>query len=51
MRLEEPCGATREATIRAGVSYTRPPGVEHNVVNPGPLPFSFVEIEFKAHPG
>jgi quercetin dioxygenase-like cupin family protein len=51
MLLEEPGGATREATIKAGVSYTRPPGMEHNVVNAGVVPFSFVEIEFKAHPG
>ncbi|WP_043830798.1 cupin domain-containing protein [Muricoccus aerilatus] len=51
MTLEEPGGATREATIRAGVSYSRPPGVEHNVINGGTEPFSFVEIEFKAHPG
>jgi len=51
MLLEEPGGATRTATIKAGVSYTRPPGVEHNVVNDGAVPFSFVEIEFKAHPG
>ena len=51
MLLEEPGGAVREARIAAGVSYARPPGLEHNVVNAGTVPFSFVEIEFKAHPG
>ncbi|WP_376095302.1 cupin domain-containing protein [Roseomonas sp. CCTCC AB2023176] len=51
MTLEEPGGATRKASIAAGVSYTRAPGVEHNVVNTGEAAFSFVEIEFKAHPG
>jgi len=51
MLLEEPGGATRRATIRAGVSYARPPGVEHNVVNDGATAFAFVEIEFKARPG
>ncbi|WP_426959235.1 cupin domain-containing protein [Muricoccus radiodurans] len=51
MLLEEPGGATREVTMLAGASYTRPPGIEHNVVNAGETSFSFVEIEFKARPG
>ncbi|MGI9296717.1 MAG: cupin domain-containing protein [Gammaproteobacteria bacterium] len=35
------------ASLRAGQSYFREAGVEHNVVNINRRPFSFVEIEFK----
>ncbi|MBE9606639.1 cupin domain-containing protein [Acetobacteraceae bacterium H6797] len=51
MLIEEPGGATREATITAGVSYQRPFGAEHNVVNNGTTPFSFVETELKSLQG
>jgi quercetin dioxygenase-like cupin family protein len=34
--------------LTAGVAYSRPVGVEHNVINPGPGEFVFVEIELKA---
>jgi beta-alanine degradation protein BauB len=34
--------------LTAGVSYARPVGVEHNVVNPGAAEFVFVEIELKS---
>jgi quercetin dioxygenase-like cupin family protein len=34
--------------LTAGVSYARPVGVEHNVVNPGTTEFVFVEIELKS---
>jgi mannose-6-phosphate isomerase-like protein (cupin superfamily) len=30
-----------------GQSYARPVGVEHNVVNPNPHEFVFVEVELK----
>jgi beta-alanine degradation protein BauB len=33
--------------LTAGESYTRPAGSEHNVINPGPEEFVFIEIEFK----
>lgn len=33
--------------LAAGQSYTRPEGVEHNIVNTGPGEFVFVEIELK----
>ncbi|WP_262105966.1 cupin domain-containing protein [Arthrobacter sp. Marseille-P9274] len=33
--------------LTAGQSYTRPAGSEHNVINPGPEEFVFVEIEAK----
>lgn len=38
----------REAELTAGLSYFRTAGVEHDVVNPNPTPFVFVEIELKA---
>lgn len=47
MLLEEPGGARREVTVRAGEAYKRPEGVEHNVVNAGEAPMSFVEVELK----
>ena len=34
--------------LTAGVSYARPVGVEHNVINPGAAEFVFVEIELKS---
>ena len=33
--------------LAAGVSYSRPAGIEHNVFNAGPEPMAFVEIEMK----
>jgi len=30
-----------------GQAYTRPAGVEHNIVNPGASDFVFVEVELK----
>jgi quercetin dioxygenase-like cupin family protein len=47
MLLEEPGGETRRVHIEAGTVYRRTAGVEHNVVNDGPLPMSFVEVELK----
>ncbi|MBL6456474.1 cupin domain-containing protein [Belnapia sp. T6] len=44
-------GETMTAELQAGVSYTRGPGVEHNVVNAGSAPLSFVETELKSLPG
>ena len=43
--LEEPGGASREVTMEAGASYSRPVGIEHNVVNGGDSPMAFVEVE------
>jgi beta-alanine degradation protein BauB len=37
--------------LTAGVSYARPIGVEHNVINPGSCEFVFVEIELKSSAG
>jgi quercetin dioxygenase-like cupin family protein len=36
-----------ENPLRTGQAYARPAGVEHNVVNPGPGEFVFVEVEIK----
>ena len=46
--LEEPGGGSRRVEMDAGQSYRRGEGVEHNVVNDGDAPMSFVEIELKA---
>ena len=46
LRLEE-AGGVRVVPLQAGASYARPAGVAHNVVNPNPHEFRFVEIELK----
>ena len=46
LRLIEPEG-TRDAQLAAGVSYCRPAGVNHNVVNINTYEFRFLEIELK----
>lgn len=45
--LEEPGGAARETVVKAGDAYRRSEGVEHNVVNRGSKPMTFVETELK----
>lgn len=45
--LETPAGPVT-SQLTAGVSYARPVGVEHNVINPGSTEFVFVEIELKS---
>ncbi|MGB3280335.1 MAG: cupin domain-containing protein [Pseudorhodobacter sp.] len=47
MRLEEPGGEIREVLVPAGSAYRRHEGVEHNVINAGQAPMSFVEVELK----
>ncbi|MEO8038712.1 MAG: cupin domain-containing protein [Betaproteobacteria bacterium] len=47
LRLVEPTG-TREVELKAGVSYTRLAGVEHDVINANDFEYAFVEIELKA---
>lgn len=46
LQLETADGTLSNA-LRAGISYYRPEGVEHNVINPGDTDFVFVEIELK----
>lgn len=36
-----------ESRLTAGVAYTRPEGVHHNVINATATEFVFVEIELK----
>lgn len=43
--LEEPGGSEREARLTAGIPYSRPAGVEHNVINAGDAELRFLEIE------
>ncbi|WP_108860667.1 cupin domain-containing protein [Ruegeria sp. Alg231-54] len=47
MRLELPDGSANEVTVAAGVTYRRDEGVEHNVINAGDAPMTFVEVELK----
>lgn len=47
MLLEEPGGISRTVMVPAGTSYRREEGVEHNVINGGDMPMSFVEVELK----
>ena len=49
--LELPDGGALTAELRAGISYVRDAGVEHNVVNAGTTPLSFLEVELKGLPG
>lgn len=46
LRLVEATG-TREAKLTAGVSYNRPAGVSHNVINANASEFRFIELELK----
>jgi len=39
---------TRFAELKAGQSYYRPLGVEHDVINANDYEFVFIEVEFKA---
>ena len=45
--LEEPGGTARRVDVQPGAAYRRAAGVEHNVVNGGTAPMSFVEVELK----
>ena len=40
-------GAVTESAFRAGDSYRRPAGIEHDVMNGSPHAIAFVEIEVK----
>ena len=47
LTLAEPGGTLRHSQLTAGVSYFRPAGVEHDVINDNDFEFVFVEIEMK----
>ena len=40
-------GEVSEVQLKAGQSYQRPAGIEHDVMNGGDKPMAFVEIEVK----
>jgi quercetin dioxygenase-like cupin family protein len=42
-----PDGTVTSSQVRAGQSYARPAGGEHEVVNAGTAPLAFVEIRMK----
>lgn len=42
-----PDGTVTPSQLRAGESYARPAGGEHEVINAGAAPLAFVEIEMK----
>jgi quercetin dioxygenase-like cupin family protein len=44
-----PAGETTSA-LRVGEPYYRDAGVEHDVANPNPFEFAFIEIELKSAP-
>src|SRR5258706_15946379 len=45
--MQETANGEIVTDLAAGQSYARPEGVEHNVVNPNPHEFVFVEVELK----
>ena len=45
--LAETSTGNIEMALRLGQAYTRPVGVEHNIVNAGENEFAFVEVELK----
>jgi len=47
LTLKEANGIIRHADLKAGVSYTREAGVEHDVINANAFEFVFVEVELK----
>ena len=48
LKLVSPENEVTFADLKAGQSYFRKAGVHHNVINPNPYNFAFVEIEFKS---
>ena len=47
LKIEAAGGALSEVPLKAGQSYRRPSGVEHDVMNGSPHPIAFIEIEIK----
>jgi beta-alanine degradation protein BauB len=46
IRIEDASGIN-DRFVSAGAAYSRPTGVEHNVINAGNTPMSFIEVEMK----
>ena len=47
LKIEAPGGAVTDVPLKAGQSYQRPAGVEHDVMNGSVHPIAFIEIEVK----
>lgn len=47
LRIVDPQGVETLVEMKAGDSYSRPKGIEHNVINAGSAPLAFVEVEIK----
>ena len=47
LTIEGPDGTRNPSELTAGVAYSRPVGVEHNVINGNDFEFVFVEVEHK----
>ncbi len=47
LKIVDPKGAESIVEMKAGGSYSRPKGVEHNVINAGSAAMAFVEVEIK----
>ncbi|WP_102224366.1 cupin domain-containing protein [Acidimangrovimonas sediminis] len=47
LKLELPGGEVTQSVVPAGSAYRRPVGTEHNVINGGDAPMTFVEVELK----
>ena len=47
LHIVAPDGSESVSELSAGEPYFRSAGIEHNVINPGPGDFAFIEIEFK----
>ena len=50
LQIDSAAGSLTSPLV-VGVSYNRPAGAEHNVINASGGPFSFVEIELLDQPG
>ena len=46
IRIEDSSGVN-DRFVAAGAAYSRPTGIEHNVINAGNAPMRFIEVEIK----
>ncbi len=46
VRIEDASGVN-DRFVAIGAAYSRPTGIEHNVINAGTAPMSFIEVEMK----
>jgi quercetin dioxygenase-like cupin family protein len=48
LRIIDRDGKESAVEMQAGGSYSRPEGIAHDVINAGPAPMAFVEVEIKS---